>query len=429
VSARDYYDVLGVGRDASSADIENAYAALSRRLAAQNDPAARSKTMRELYEARAVLSKPELRQRYDHGGLAALSDTSVRFETHGKNATKHFQSNQDNFYSSLFGSNAKSNSTQAPSSIKTKMPPPHIGSQQISKAEFERLIAVLSRSISLRQAPAEQLRQLQASMLGRDQQGNLWTVGITSRQWNRRDAQGNWTRGQPPDHLSIPDGVRSRLIALERAAPPAAAPGMSSQPHAAKAVPHMPPSDAAETRRASGKGRWIVIALLIAAVYYFGWGDGRQYLAQVVPMAQTPQPQATAPQLGAPVVTSGQGSPSPSAPSQQKLLDEIFGGSSAQSSAGATDTSTPTAPSTAQDQFFQELFAGSGNAPSTHAAPPPREMNPEMEAVQNYVEQEIQEAARDAASQAASSQESGPTGPSGYFPSETPEGNRSLPTN
>jgi molecular chaperone DnaJ len=73
---RDYYDILGVGRDASTADIKAAY----RRLAVQyhpdrnpDDPDAEEK-FKEASEAYAVLSDVEKRSRYDrfgHQGLGA----------------------------------------------------------------------------------------------------------------------------------------------------------------------------------------------------------------------------------------------------------------------------------------------------------------------------------------------------------------------
>ena len=75
-SRRDYYEVLGVGRDAGAADLKSAY----RKLAMQHhpdrnrdDPAAAEK-FKEASEAYAVLSDPEKRERYDrfgHSGVGA----------------------------------------------------------------------------------------------------------------------------------------------------------------------------------------------------------------------------------------------------------------------------------------------------------------------------------------------------------------------
>lgn len=70
--SRDYYEVLGVARDADADEIKKAY----RRLARENhpdhnpdDPAAEER-FKELSEAWAVLSDPDKRRRYDRGGFA-----------------------------------------------------------------------------------------------------------------------------------------------------------------------------------------------------------------------------------------------------------------------------------------------------------------------------------------------------------------------
>jgi molecular chaperone DnaJ len=73
---RDYYDVLGVSRDAGEADIKKAFRRLARSYhpdANQDDPEAEEK-FKELAEAHEVLSDPERRRQYDmygHEGLRA----------------------------------------------------------------------------------------------------------------------------------------------------------------------------------------------------------------------------------------------------------------------------------------------------------------------------------------------------------------------
>ena len=70
---RDYYEVLGLKKDATDADIKRAY----RKLAAQyhpdvnHDPGAEEK-FKEINEANEVLSDPDKRTRYDQYGFAGV---------------------------------------------------------------------------------------------------------------------------------------------------------------------------------------------------------------------------------------------------------------------------------------------------------------------------------------------------------------------
>ncbi|MGQ0679521.1 MAG: molecular chaperone DnaJ [Actinomycetota bacterium] len=70
--ARDYYEVLGVSKDASEDDMKKAYRRLARQYhpdANPDDPSAESK-FKELGEAYAVLSDPGRRSNYDRFGTA-----------------------------------------------------------------------------------------------------------------------------------------------------------------------------------------------------------------------------------------------------------------------------------------------------------------------------------------------------------------------
>ena len=72
---RDYYEVLGVDKNADAATIKKAYRALGKKYhpdANPGDKDAEAK-FKELSEAYAVLSDPEKKQKYDQFGHAAFA--------------------------------------------------------------------------------------------------------------------------------------------------------------------------------------------------------------------------------------------------------------------------------------------------------------------------------------------------------------------
>jgi molecular chaperone DnaJ len=72
--ARDYYEILGVSRDADQEEIKRAYRRLARKYHpdVNKDPGA-EETFKEINRANEVLSEPELRARYDRFGEAGVS--------------------------------------------------------------------------------------------------------------------------------------------------------------------------------------------------------------------------------------------------------------------------------------------------------------------------------------------------------------------
>src|SRR5437868_10276608 len=81
---RDYYELLGVARDADEAEIKKAFRALARELhpdVSEADDA--DERFREVVEAYEVLSKPETREvydRYGHAGLRSGGFTPSQFD-------------------------------------------------------------------------------------------------------------------------------------------------------------------------------------------------------------------------------------------------------------------------------------------------------------------------------------------------------------
>ena len=76
---RDYYEVLGVGRDASDKDIKSAFRRLARELHPDvSDHPEAQERFREAAEAYEVLSKPETRELYDRYGHEGLRTGGFR---------------------------------------------------------------------------------------------------------------------------------------------------------------------------------------------------------------------------------------------------------------------------------------------------------------------------------------------------------------
>lgn len=73
MAKRDYYEILGVSRDASSEEIKKAFRKLARKYHPDVNPDDKDaeKKFKEIKEAFDVLSDPERRQRYDQFGYAA----------------------------------------------------------------------------------------------------------------------------------------------------------------------------------------------------------------------------------------------------------------------------------------------------------------------------------------------------------------------
>lgn len=116
---RDYYEVLGIGRDADARTIKSAYRKLAKKYHPDSNtgnPQA-EKTFKEISEAYAVLSDPEKKKQYDQFGHAAFGEEASDFGAwkdfrqsggnpfgYGGYQEFHFESgDMDSMFGDLFG--------------------------------------------------------------------------------------------------------------------------------------------------------------------------------------------------------------------------------------------------------------------------------------------------------------------------------------
>ncbi len=115
---RDYYEVLGINKGSSEADIKKAFRKLARKYHPDVNPGDKTAEQRfkELNEAYEVLSDKDKRQQYDQFGHAAFeqgfggagpgSQGSYGFEGFGGQGAEFYSGNFENIFGNIFGQRA-----------------------------------------------------------------------------------------------------------------------------------------------------------------------------------------------------------------------------------------------------------------------------------------------------------------------------------
>ncbi|MFW5979798.1 MAG: molecular chaperone DnaJ [Halanaerobiales bacterium] len=97
---KDYYEILGVDRDASQKDIKRAYRKLAKKYHPdmnKEDPQA-SEKFKEISEAYEILSDPEKRKRYDRYGHSGINSDDFNFEDFARQGFGGFDDIFDIFF-------------------------------------------------------------------------------------------------------------------------------------------------------------------------------------------------------------------------------------------------------------------------------------------------------------------------------------------
>ena len=82
---RDYYEVLGIGKNATDAEIKSAYRKLAKKYHPDLNPGDKEaeEKFKEVNEANDVLSDPQKRQRYDQFGSLLLRPSANNLSVPG----------------------------------------------------------------------------------------------------------------------------------------------------------------------------------------------------------------------------------------------------------------------------------------------------------------------------------------------------------
>ena len=101
MSKRDYYDVLGIPKQASNQEIKKAYRKLAKKYHPDTNPGDEEaeKLFKEVTEAYNVLSDEEKRKLYDQFGHAAFDGGTDPYESHFRSGNSENGTHRENYYS------------------------------------------------------------------------------------------------------------------------------------------------------------------------------------------------------------------------------------------------------------------------------------------------------------------------------------------
>jgi molecular chaperone DnaJ len=120
---RDYYEVLGVDRDADEDQIKKAYRRKARKLhpdVNKDDPRAEEK-FKELSEAYEILSDPNKRARYDQYGHSGINDNDFDFDDFAQGGFGGFDDIFDMFFGGGMGMGGRRRGPQRGSDLQYRM--------------------------------------------------------------------------------------------------------------------------------------------------------------------------------------------------------------------------------------------------------------------------------------------------------------------
>lgn len=106
MAEKDYYEILGVDRDADQKEIKKAYRKLAKKYHPDmnNDDTETAEKFKEISEAYEILSDPEKRKRYDQYGHSGINEDDFNFEDFARQGFGGFDDIFDMFFGNGMGS-------------------------------------------------------------------------------------------------------------------------------------------------------------------------------------------------------------------------------------------------------------------------------------------------------------------------------------